>query len=395
MKKICFFMETPFTLGGEQRVVSILSNMLVEKGFNVSILCTNLNVPVNYDLYNLDSRVKIDYLDGFNNKYVVKLRKRRIDLDIKNLYKGKYKNSLLMEKFINCDFITFTLLKNKINKEKYDYVISLGMYNKMLARVSKHVKAKVIGWQHSSSKRYFEFLGEWYYNQDKFVKYMFNSFDEYIVLTDKDKKYIKNRYNFEPVVINNPKSIHSDKVTNLKNKYFIAVGRFISVKNFSVLIDMFNEFHKIDKTWKLRIVGEGDLKDEYIKKIKEYKLEKYVEIVDYTKDIDKLYLSSSIYLMTSIQEGWGMVMSEAIEFGLPIISFDITSANEMIKNGYNGYIVKNYNQKKYVEKMLELALDKDKLKTFSINSKNISESKSDEKIVKKWLNILEKKKEFQ
>ena len=190
--KICFILETPFTHGGEQRVVSIISNHLYEQGYDVSIMCTDMTVIRDNSLYNLNENIKIDYLEGYNNKYVKKIRKRRERMNKANLEKGKYKDSLFIQKFINCDLITAYLLKRKIEKEKYDVVISLGIYNKILARVSKYVSAKTIGWQHSSSERYFEYEGEWFYNQDKYVKYMINNLDSYVVLTNKDREYIKN-----------------------------------------------------------------------------------------------------------------------------------------------------------------------------------------------------------
>ena len=388
MKKICFFMETPFTHGGEKRVVSILSNLLIKKGYDVSIMCTNMEVIRDNSLYNLDEKVKICYLDGYNNKWFLKIRKKRDKLNVINLTTGKYKNSLFMQKFINCDLLTLFLLKRKINKEKFDVVISLGMYNKILVRVSHLVKAKIIGWQHSSSERYFNLKNEWFYNQDKFTRYMLKKFDEYIVLTNEDKKYIKDKFNEDVIVINNPKSIKSDKVTDLNNKYFLAVGRFVPIKNFLGLIDIFKEYHKINKEWKLRIVGDGYLKDAYIEKIKEYKLSKYIEIIDYTTEISKYYLDSSIYLMSSLQEGWGMVMSEAIEFGLPIISYDITSAKEMIVDNYNGFIVEKYDSNEYLNKMLELSQNSEKLKKFSENSRKLSINKDDRYILEKWDEVL-------
>ena len=396
MKKICFLMETPFSHGGEQRVVSLLSNLLVEKKYDVSILCTDMTIPRDNSLYNLNEKVNIDYLDGYNNKFYKKIRIKRDLLNQNNLKTGKYKNNLFMQKFINCDLLTTYLLRRKINKEKYDIVISLGIYNKLLARVSPYIKAKTIGWQHSSSERYFNFKGEWFYNQDKYTKYMLNRFDEYVVLTNNDKQYIKRKFKKDVTIINNPKSIISNEVTKLDNKTFIAVGRFVPIKNFSGLIDIFKEFHKVNKDWKLKIVGDGYLKDEYIRKIKDYKLSRYIKIINYTKHIEKEYLSSSIYLMSSIQEGWGMVMSEAIEFGLPIISYDITSAPEMIKDEYNGYIIKDYNNKEFLNKMIDLSTNSELLKKFSENSRKFSISKSDDLIIKKWIKLFnEDKKQYE
>ena len=391
MKKVCFFMGTPFSLGGEQRVVSIISNLLVESGYDVTIMCTDKDTPRNNKLYNLSDKVNIDYVRGYNNKYVKKIRQKRYDMYIDNLNSGKYKNNLMIQKFINCGFVMKMLLINAFNKNNFDYVISLSStYNCMLACVSDKINAKTIGWQHSCCERYFGLKGERHYNQDKFSKYMFKKLDAYIVLTKNDQKWLKNKFNINSIVINNPKSIISNKVTDLKNKTFLAVGRFTNVKNFSMLIDMFNEYHKTNKEWKLILLGEGELKDEYVKKIKEYKLQKYIKIKKFTDNVSKYYLNSSIYLMSSLYEGWGMVLGEAIEFGLPIISFNITSASEMIKNNYSGYIIKNYDFDNYVECMHKLSENKDLLKEFSINSKKISDTMQNDDVLKLWTKLFRK-----
>lgn len=390
MKKVCFFMATPFTLGGEQRVVSIISNLLVDSGFDVTIMCTDMTAIRNNKLYNLSEKVKIGYVRGFNNKIIKKIRSKRWDMYYENLKTGKYKNSLSSLKFINCDFLTQMLLINSFNKENFDYVISLStIYNTMLACISDKIKAKTIGWQHGSFEQSFCQNDKGHYNQDVFTKYMFKKLDKYVVLTQHDKRLIRERFNENVVVINNPKSIISDEISNLENKQFLAVGRFSEEKNFSLLIDMFNEYHKINNEWELTIVGEGPLKKEYIKKIKQYNLQDFIHIKNFTNKISKYYLESSIYLMSSFYEGWGMVIGEAIEFGLPIISFNISSAPEMIKDGYNGYIVNKNNLNKYVDSMVKLSSDEELVKEFGKNSRTFSSNFDNARVIKKWLDVFE------
>lgn len=390
MKRICFLMATPFTLGGEQRVVSILSNLLVNHGYDVTILCTDINAKVDYDLYGLDRKVSIKYIRGYNNKYVIKLRQFREKLFNENANSGKYKRSLFVQKFINCDLITKFLLIYSINKGKYDIVISLSsFYNTMLAAVSHKIKAKTVGWQHSFSDAYFDYKGRRHFNQDKYTRYMFKKLDRYVVLTKYDKKYLKKKFDYNAVVIGNPKSLNSDVVSDLKHKRFLSLGRFVSVKNYEMLIDIFNIFHKKNKEWELHIVGEGELKEKYLKKIKEYKLEKYIKVVDYIKDVKECYLNSSVYLLPSLYEGFPMVLTEAIEFGLPVISFNIAVAPELIKNGKSGYIVKNYDIEKYAECMNVLASDPKLLRSFSKEARNISLKRSNQMIVEKWIKLFD------
>jgi len=298
---------------------------------------------------------------------------------------------LIMQKYMNCDLITEILLIHAINKGKYDYVISLStIYNTMLARVSKKIKAKTIGWQHSFSDAYFDYKGRRHYNQDKYTKYMFKKLDSYVVLTEYDRNYLKDKYNYDAVVINNPKSKDSDKVSKLNKKKFVSLGRFVPVKNYEMLIDIFNKFHKKNKEWKLEIYGEGTLKEKYLEKIKKYKLEDYIKIKEYTKDIDDCYLNSSVYLLPSLYEGFPMVLTEAIEYGLPVISFSISAAPEMIINGKNGFIVKNYDEEEYLNSMLELANDPKMIKEFGKKSREISLNRPNDMIANKWIELFEK-----
>ena len=116
MNKICFFMETPFTKGGEQRVVSIISNLLVQKGYDVSILCTDLITKEDYNLYNLSKKVKIKYVEGYNRRRYVELSKIRTKMYSYNLRTGRFKHSLLLQKIMNCDPFTRRLFIERINR---------------------------------------------------------------------------------------------------------------------------------------------------------------------------------------------------------------------------------------------------------------------------------------
>lgn len=389
MKKICFFMATPFTKGGEQRVVSVLAGLLYERGYDVSILCTDFT-PINYDLYNLNPNVHIRFVDGFNDSSFFKYHKKREELYIENLTTGKYKNSLYMQKKMNCDNKTAKLIAKIINKEKYDCIISLStIYNTMLAVIKNRIKAKAIGWQHSVFEAYFEAEGRRHYNQDKFSRYMFKKLDKYVVLTDYDQKKIKEKFNYNTVVINNPKTLSTNITSDLSKKSFLALGRFVEVKNFKMLIDMFYEFHKKNKEWKLDIYGEGPLKEELEKKIRDYKLDNYITIHQYENDISKCYLNSSIYLMSSLYEGWSMVVTEAMEYGLPIISFDIPCIKERVEDEKNGYLIEKYNQEKFVEKMLLLANNSNLIKKIGKENRKKSENNSNSNIVDKWVEIIE------
>ena len=71
--------------------------------------------------------------------------------------------------------------------------------------------------------------------------------------------------------------------------------------------------------------------------------------------IDKILHDSSIYLMTSYTESFGIVLIEAMSHGIPCIAFDSAEgAREIINSGENGYLIKNRNQEAMIMKIKDL-----------------------------------------
>ena len=76
--KIAFIMPTPFSLGGEQRVVTVVCNILTDLGYEVSIICTDSKVKENRNMYKLNEKVNILFTENkitFFGKIRRKLRK--------------------------------------------------------------------------------------------------------------------------------------------------------------------------------------------------------------------------------------------------------------------------------------------------------------------------------
>jgi len=107
------------------------------------------------------------------------------------------------------------------------------------------------------------------------------------------------------------------------------------------------------------------------------------------EEVKKYMLKSDIYIMTSVKECFPMVILEAFNCGLPTISFDIlTGPKEIIKNGYNGYLMKNRDCEEMANQINYLIKNKNKIKIIGKNAKKESKNFLIENILKKWLNIL-------
>jgi glycosyltransferase involved in cell wall biosynthesis len=129
-------------------------------------------------------------------------------------------------------------------------------------------------------------------------------------------------------------------------KIFLTVGRLEKEKNLFSLISAFKKIVKLNDKAILVIVGEGSLKDKLIKSIEKNNLENNIFIHKFTQEISDYYKTADYLIHTSLYEGYGMVITEAILSNLVTIttnvgvSFDYLKDNEsFIKIGYKNYSI--------------------------------------------------------
>ena len=99
---------------------------------------------------------------------------------------------------------------------------------------------------------------------------------------------------------------------------------------------------------------------------------------------------SSIYVMTSYTESFGIVLIEAMSHGIPCIAFDSAEgANEIIESGYNGYLIKNRNFEAMVKKIEDLVDNKDERVRIGKNAKKSIEKYSSDVVGEEWFTLIE------
>jgi glycosyltransferase involved in cell wall biosynthesis len=171
------------------------------------------------------------------------------------------------------------------------------------------------------------------------------------------------------VHINNPKSFISDKKSQLSNQKLIAAGRLSPEKGFDTLIEAFKillnsctaKEMEVISCWELEIYGEGYLRSKLKKQINDNGLENKIYLKGYTRNLKDMYINSSIFVLSSRYEGFGLVLIEAMECGLPIISFDCkVGPNEILSNGKFGILVKDQNINELALSMKKLILSEEK-----------------------------------
>ena len=218
---------------------------------------------------------------------------------------------------------------------------------------------------------------------------MFKELDNYVVLINDDKKLIKKNLGYEVSQIYNALETIPRENCKFSNKKFIAVGRLVKVKRFDLLIRNFNEFSKFNNDWSLDIYGEGTEREYLQNLIDEFNLNDRVKLCGFCSNIKEKYLESSVYCMTSIDEGFAMVVLEAMSCGVPVICYNIPPMREILKESC-GFIIDEGNSEDFISKMKLLSSDEKTYNAFSKHAKERSKDFDIEIIGKQWTNLFEK-----
>lgn len=376
MKKVSI-LSLHLGYGGIEKSVAALANMLCDK-YEVEIACT-------YKLFEksvfpVDDRVKIKYLTD------VKPNREKI----KKAFKSKKIFTLVKEVMyaIKVLYLRRKTMVNYIKKTDSDVVIATrDIFDEWLGEYGKDEILK-IGWEHNH-----------YHNDFKYAANITSSNKklDYLVLVSNSLKefYERELYDYKCECVYIPNVIDSipDKVAPLKNKRLISVGRLSPEKGFKDLLKIFVLLHKEHPDWSLDIVGDGVEKDDLENFVKVHDLEKYVTLHGFRdKDyIDDLLHDSSIYLLTSFTESFGIVLIEAMSHGVPCIAFDSAEgARELIQSGKNGYLIKNRSYSAFLKKIDDLIKDKDVRKRIGEVSREGVKQYTCEVVSKQWIDLIEK-----
>lgn len=163
-------------------------------------------------------------------------------------------------------------------------------------------------------------------------------YDRFVVLTAEDAGYWGALPNIR--VIPNPLPFTSEETSSCEAKRVLAVGRYDFQKNFSLLLQLWARIAPSYTDWTLEIIGDGVLRPVLEEEVKRLGLEASVQLSKPTHQMKEVYSRASIYAMTSRYEGLPMVLIEAQQMGLPIVSFACPCGpSDVIHEGQDGYLI--------------------------------------------------------
>lgn len=224
-----------------------------------------------------------------------------------------------------------------------------------------------------------------------FFSCLFNSmlkkYDKVVLLTRQDAMD-RNYFNGDVVIPNLVSSFNIDTKYNTKSKKVISVGRLDRFKNFKDQIIVWKEIVRLYPEWTLHIYGDGPEKDNLKKIIRQYHLENNVFLEGKSNRIQEDYARSSFFVFTSLAEGFGMVLVEAMQMGLPVISYNCPCGpKDIISNHKDGLLVNLGDLEMLKQSILKLIEHPELRIEMSKQAIKKSSNYSEKKIMPMWIKL--------
>ncbi|WP_273276723.1 glycosyltransferase family 4 protein [Maribacter polysiphoniae] len=353
MAKIAFLLGKITNIGGIPRVVSLLTNSLVDKTNHEIIIIAYEKGK--HEGYNWNSNIRFYHL--LNSPTKMKY----------GIFKGVPK------------------LRKILKAQKSDILISCGsLYGPLGVLATRFNSTKLVYWDHSN---YFENTSHQMKIESKNFTAKFA--DIVVPLTKTDKKNYKNHTKAKEIIqIYNPIDPALENLNHkydVKSKKIISVGRLTNQKNFMTLVDVahivLHEFP--DYEW--HIYGSGPDQEKINTRIIEKKLEGKLILKGQSDNLYSLYKEYSMMVMTSIYEGFPMTLLEGMANGLPLVSFDIpTGPNEIITDDKNGYLIEPFDIERMAEMIMGLLTNESLRINFSTENRSRLNVFNNTTITRKW-----------
>ena len=356
--KICLVTVT-LSDGGAERVAALLSNYFDNQEFEVYHVV--FSGKVEYDFSG-----KIFHLEHLKDK--------------RNSWWSRSKRFFALKKFFA--------------DNPFDYVIDFRTKEFFLQELIIHnfVYPKFIQTIHS-------FKLKSYLPKNRILaKLLYKNCQQFITVSTGINDKLSSKYKFIPSqILYNPIDFESisEKANELISEqfqYILSAGSMNkNVKQFDKLMECYAKSVLPSKNIKLIILGDGKLKNKWIKLAESLNLQDFIVFKGNVKNPFKYYKNALFTISTSKYEGMPMVLLESLACETPIISWDYASGpNEIITNKSNGLLVEDQNSEKLIEAMNLFVSDNNLYLQCKGNALSSIKRFSLETIGAEWIKVFEK-----
>jgi len=374
--KIFYIYSALATKGGADRVITEKANWLAENGYDVAIITdTQLGRKPIFPLSNNVRMInlEIDFRKEYGHNFILRTI---IYAKLMRHYRNKLTSLLIDEK---PDIVITTLGReiSFITKIK-DGSLKIGE-----AHTAKHFIRNL----HLLEKKnvLFRYMTKYFrWRMDCQV----NHLDALVVLT---KQQISDWPAEVPkYAIPNALPFYPESESTCENKRAIIVGRYTEAKGYDYMVEAWRIVHSKHPDWTIHTFAMGEDEERIKKKIQSYGLQETIIMNPPTDNIMEEYLKSSICVVSSVFEGFSMVLIEAMACGLPCVSFDCPyGPRAIIKDGEDGYLIDYLNVQALADGICKLIEGKDLRKEMGRKGRHNVLRFSRDTVMQQWVNLFE------
>lgn len=374
--KIVYCTPALYLAGGMERVMCVKANYFAEHfGYDITIVVTDGKGKTPF--YHLSDKVKVVNLDinfeelwnqPFLKKVFLYLKKQR-------QYKKKLTACLMQ---LRPD-ITISMLRREIN-----FINSIPDGSRKIGEI--HInRAHFRNFEEKDSgivKNLFSKL--WMHN----LLGKLRQLDRFVVLTESDRKAWHELDNVE--VISNPLSFVPTAFSSLTERRVIAVGRYCFEKGYDHLLQAWAIVQERCPDWRLDVFGDGD-RSAYETLIDQLGIDRSrCRLNASTQTIQQEFARSAVSVCSSRFEGFGLVITEAMACGVPVVSFDCPwGPRNIIADDVDGILVENGNVSLLADALLRMMTDDSLRMTMGSKARTNVQRFSIEAIADRWKTVFE------
>lgn len=321
--RIVFFSGNMSHSGGTERVLAAIANGLAKRGYPVSVISLWGDGNSFFPLY---KSIQV---------YWAEKERRRKGIT------G------------NLHYLTVVL-----RQERPDFLIDVDM---ILGCYSFFLKRRLpdmywVSWEH--------FNYYYHFRKNRLIRKLIRRVvgryaDWLIVLTDEDKCYYRRKMTLHCGIrhIYNPVPYERPVLKKEEFPVIFAAGRLTKAKGFDLLIKSWKLLEKKYPQWRVILAGAGE-EETKLKKMADRAGLKRFHFAGAVTDIESYYERAAFFVLPSRDEGFGMVLVEAMNYAVPVVAFACKAGpGEIVEDGETGFLVEAGNAAVFAEKMEILMKD--------------------------------------
>lgn len=218
-------------------------------------------------------------------------------------------------------------------------------------------------------------------------------FDRVVFLTEEQKNDVGAKFGYHNnyAVIPHyakPNETKVDAEKDYNPHLMVTLARYHQQKRLDEAIHAFKYVVEEIPDAQFHIYGFGPKEEELKELISSLELKKNVKLKGFTEDSSYVYKTASCSILTSDFEGFGMVMTESLAAGTPVVAYDIKyGPKDIIRDGIDGFLISKGDKRSLAEKIIKIMKDPELRKELSANSYEVLERYSSKNYERDWVNL--------